>query len=76
MDQYDTKIDHIIYIGQWPVYMSVTYSSWSSDSALYLENYLMDDGQTLDNGSVSQQDGPHKIYVGQWPLFHGPAILI
>ena len=40
MDQCDTKIDHIIYI------------SWSSDFALYLENYLMDEDHTLDNGSV------------------------
>ena len=31
---------------------SVTYISWSSDFALYLEDYLMDEGHTLDNGSV------------------------
>ena len=47
MDQCDTEIDHIQYI-----YMSVTYISWASDFALYLENYLMDECHTLDNGSV------------------------
>ena len=40
MDHCDTKIDHIKY----------TYITWSSDFALYLENYLMDEGRTLDNG--------------------------
>ena len=33
-------------------YVSVTYISWSSDFALCLEDYLMDAGHTLDNGSV------------------------
>ena len=46
MDQCDTKIDHI------KIYRSVTYISRSSDFALYLENYLMDEGHTLVNGSV------------------------
>ena len=48
-DQCDTKIDHIKYI-----YRSVTYISWSSDFALYLENYSMNDSHicTLGNGSV------------------------
>ena len=41
MDQCDTKIDHI------KIYRSVTYISWSSDFALYLENYLMDEGYTF-----------------------------
>ena len=30
----------------------LTYISWSSDFALYLENYLMDEGHNLDNNSV------------------------
>ena len=34
------------------IYRSVTYISWSSDFAIYLENYLMDEDHTLDNGSV------------------------
>ena len=42
MDQYATKIDHIIYI-----YRSVNYISWSSDFPLFLENYLMDEGHTF-----------------------------
>ena len=41
MDQCDTKIDHII------IYRSVTYISWSIDFALYLENYLVDEGSYL-----------------------------
>ena len=46
------------------------------DFALYLENYLMDEGHTLDNGSVWHKDWPHNIYVSQWPIFHGPVILL
>ena len=34
------------------IYRLVTYISWPSDFALYLENYLMDEGHTLDYGSV------------------------
>ena len=41
MDQCDTTIDHIKYL----YFMS-------SDFTLYLENHLMDEGHTLDNGSV------------------------
>ena len=47
MVQCDIKIDLIKYI-----YRSVTYISWSSDFAMFLENYLMDESHTLDNGSV------------------------
>ena len=71
MDQCDAKIDHIKYI-----YRSLTYISWCSDFALYLENYLMDEGHTSDNGSVWHKDWPHKICVGQWPIFGGPVILL
>ena len=39
MGQCDTKFDLIKYI-----YRSVTYVSWSSDFALYLEDYLMGEG--------------------------------
>ena len=46
MDLCDTKTVHIKYI-----YRSVTYILWSSDVALYPENYLMDEGRLLDNGS-------------------------
>ena len=44
MDQFDTKIDLI--------YGSVTYISWSSGVALYLEDYLTDEGHTWDSGSM------------------------
>ena len=47
---------------------SVTYISWSSDFALYLEDYWMVEGHTWYNGSVWHKDWPHKIYIGQWPI--------
>ena len=54
---------------------SVTYISWSSDFALYLEDYLMDKCHNWNIGSMWCKDLPHKMYVGQWPTFHGPVIL-
>ena len=53
----------------------MTYISWSSDFALYLEDYLMDEGHTWYNVSVWHKGWPHKIYIGQWCIFHGFAIL-
>ena len=43
---------------------SVAYILWSSDFALYLEDYLMEKCCTWDNGSVSHK-GTLKIYVSQ-----------
>ena len=54
---------------------SVTYISWSSDFALYLEDYLKDKCHNWNTGSMWCKDLPDKLYVGQWPTFHGPAIL-
>ena len=48
---------------------SLTYISWSSEFALYLDDYLMDEGHTWCNRSVWHKDWPHKIYIGQWPIF-------
>ena len=53
----------------------MTYILWSSDFASYLEDYLMENCCTWDNGSVWHKDWPLKIYVGHWPIFHGPLIL-
>ena len=36
----------------------------------------MDEGHTLDNGSVWHKDWPHRIYVGQWPIFRDPVTLL
>ena len=47
MDQCDSKIDHIIYI-----HRSVTYISWSSDFAYYLEDCLVEEYYIWDNESV------------------------
>ena len=49
----------------------MTYISWASEFALYLEDYLMDEGNTWYNGSVWHKGWPHKIHIGQWPVFHG-----
>ena len=38
----------------------MTYISWSSDFALYLEDYLIDEGHTRYNGSVWHKDWSHK----------------
>ena len=57
------------------VYRSVTYISWSSDFALYLEDYLLDKCHNSDIVSMWCKDLPHKMYVGQWPTFHGTVIL-
>ena len=54
---------------------SVTYISWSSDSVLYLEDYLMAECCTGDIDSVWQENWPEAIYVGQRPTFHSPVIL-
>ena len=53
---------------------SVSYISWSSDFALYLEDYLMDKCHNWNIGSIWCKDLPHKIYVGQPPTFRGPVI--
>ena len=56
------------------IFRSGTYISWFSDFAWHLEDYLMDEGHTLDNGSMWHKDWLHQIYLGQWPIFHGPVI--
>ena len=53
---------------------SLTYISWSSDFALYLEDYLMDKCHNWNVRSMWCKDFPHKMYVRQWPAFHGPVI--
>ena len=53
---------------------SVTYTSWSSDFALYLEDYLMDKCHNWTIGSMWCKDFPCKMCVCQWPTFYGPVI--
>ena len=53
----------------------MTYISWLSGFALYLEDYLMDICHNWNTGSMWCKDLPDKMYVGQWPTFHGPVIL-
>ena len=47
----------------------MTYISWSSDFALYLQDYLMDKDHTWYNGSVWYKDWPHKIYIYRWVTY-------
>ena len=54
---------------------SVTYISWSSDFALYLEHWLMGKCHNWNTGSMWCKDLPNKMYVGQWKTFYGPVIL-
>ena len=67
--QYDTNI-YLKY-----VWRSVTYISLSSDFALYLEDYLMDNCHSWDIGSRWCKGLPHWMYVGQWSTFHSSVIL-
>ena len=53
---------------------SVTYISWPSDFALYLD-YLMDKCRNWKIGSMWCKASSHKMYVGQWPTFYGLVIL-
>ena len=65
LDPCDAKVYHI------KVCRSVTYISWSSDFALYLEDFLMDKCHTCNwnTGSMWCKDLQDKMYVGQWPTF-------
>ena len=54
---------------------SVIYILWSSDFALYLEDYLMDKCLNLSIESMWCKDMPHKMCVVQWPTFRGSVIL-
>ena len=55
---------------------SVTYTciSWSSDFAICLEDYLMEN-VIIGILEPCNADLPHKMCVGQWPTFHSPVIL-
>ena len=56
----------------WPHEVYVFYVFWSSDFALYLENYLMDEVHTWDNGSVWHiliNDGAGRgLFMPLWAL--------
>ena len=56
--------------------VNMTYILWSSDFASYLQDYLMDEHHSWNNGSVWHIDWPYQVCVGQWPIFYGPAILL
>ena len=53
----------------------MTYISWSSDFALYLEDYLIYQHHTLGLESVWPDVWPQNKCKSLWPIFHGPVIL-
>ena len=72
---------HTWYISSlWPDYWSqnisvgVTYISWFSDFALYLEYYLLDKCHTWDISSMWPNEWPLTISRSLWPIFHGSVI--
>ena len=55
--------------------LGVTYISWFSDFALYLEYYLLDKCHTWDITSMRPNEWPLTISRSLWPIFHGSVIL-
>ena len=55
--------------------VGVTYISWFSDFALYLEYYLLDKCHTWDISSLWPDYWHQNISLLVWPIFHGSVIL-
>ena len=55
--------------------VGVTYISWFSDFALYLEYYLLDKCHTWDISSLWPDYWRQNISLLVWPIFHGSVIL-
>ena len=55
--------------------VGVTYISWFSDFALYLEYYLLDKCHTWDISSMWPNEWPLTISRSLWPIFHASVIL-
>ena len=55
--------------------VTLTYISWSSDFALYLEDYLMYEHHTLGLWVSMTRHLTSNKYMWLWPIFHGPVIL-
>ena len=55
--------------------VGVTYISWFSDFALYLEYYLLDKCHTWDIKSMWPNEWPLTISRSLWPIFYGSVIL-
>ena len=53
----------------------MTYISWFSDFALYLEYYLLDKCHTWDITSMWPNEWPLTISRSLWPIFHASVIL-
>ena len=53
----------------------MTYISWFSDFALYLEYYLLDKCHTWDISSLWPDYWRQNISLLVWPIFHGSVIL-
>ena len=55
--------------------VGVTYISWFSDFAIYLEYYLLDKCHTWDISSLWPDYWRQNISLLVWPIFHGSVIL-
>ena len=55
--------------------VGVTYISWFSDFALYLEYYLLDKCHTWDISSMWPNEWPLTISRSLWPIFHASVLL-
>ena len=53
----------------------MTYISWFSDFALYLEYYLLDKCHTWDISSLWPDYWRQNLPLLVWPIFHGSVIL-
>ena len=69
MSRYDLTFDLKINVGH------CDFISWSSDFALYLEDYLMYELIIWDYESVWPDAWPKNKCRSLWPIFHGPVIL-
>ena len=57
------------------MWVTLTYISWSSDSALYLECSLMYEHHYLCYESVWSDSWPKIKCRSLWTIFHGPVII-
>ena len=71
MNQYEPTFDFKINVGH--------YISWSSDFAIYLDDYLMYEHYYLGlwvSMTQSLTSKPQNKYRSLWPVFHGPVIFL
>ena len=74
-----SHLGYYFHVTQWMttyyIEVIVTYISWFSDFALYLEYYLLDKCHTWDISSLWPDYWRQNISLLVWPIFHGSVIL-